>query len=69
MQATRLRSTVARIQAALLRKMTPDLEGVLIAELAEQLEASKDIRAKLAARLEVNWVALPRNLRVAYLLI
>ena len=40
--------------------MTPDLEGVLIAELAEQLEASKDIRAKLAARLEVNWVALGR---------
>ena len=49
--ASRTRTVIARIQAALHRKMIPDLDTELLSEISEQLMQMKDIKARITARL------------------
>ena len=51
-KALKIRSTVARVQANLHRKVIPELDNVLLAELDSQAVVFKDIKAKLNKRLE-----------------
>lgn len=51
-KAVKIRSSVAKVQASLHRKVIPDLDNTLLAELDSQLAVFKDIKAKLSKRLE-----------------
>lgn len=51
-KAISLRSVVGRTQAALIRKMVPDLDSVLLSELNLQLAEFKDLRTRITKRLD-----------------
>uniref|UniRef100_A0A7S2W4J2 SH3 domain-containing protein n=1 Tax=Rhizochromulina marina TaxID=1034831 RepID=A0A7S2W4J2_9STRA len=53
LQATRLRSIVARIQATIKRRLAPELETVLMSELNEQLTTYKEVTQRMSARLRI----------------
>lgn len=51
-RATKVRSTIARIQQALLHRMIPELDKVLLNELADQQLQFKSVKDRMASRLE-----------------
>ena len=52
MRSNRTRTIIARVQAALLRKMIPDIDNILLNEISDQLLYLRDVKSRISKRLE-----------------